>query len=329
MKRTVLSLTVALLAAFTITAAQAETTIRVTLQLPETNVLAKNWLVFKKEVETASGGEIKVQIFASAQLFEDKQVPKAVGSGAIEAGSTFIGQFTGAVPAVEVINVPFLFDTEAKLRKATAAGSVIRNILDATILKETGAKVLWWQAYGRNIYLSKNAPIRVPNDLKDKKVRTYGKILGWTVRALGGTPTLMSGSKQFLAYQQGAVDVGMTGSATIESRKLYEVMKHATLSHDSAIEFVAVINNKFFEGLPKAQQDIIMAAAAKAEQQLRNDVYADESRSIDAVRSKIDIIELNATERSQWRQATKGVGDRFAKEYGAVAAEVIKAARSY
>ena len=40
------------------------------------------------------------------------------------------------------MNVPFLFDTEAKLRKATATGSDIRKILDAAVLKETGAKVL-------------------------------------------------------------------------------------------------------------------------------------------------------------------------------------------
>ena len=70
----------------------------------------------------------------------------------------------------------------------------MRNILDAAVLKETGAKVLWWQAFGRNIYLSKGSAIRTPADIKGKKVRTYGKILGWTIQALGGDPTIMSGS---------------------------------------------------------------------------------------------------------------------------------------
>ena len=251
-----------------------------------------------------------------------------MGSGAIEAGSAFLGRFAGSVPAVEVINVPFLFDTEAKLRAATKSGSEIRKILDAAVVKETGAKVLWWQAFGRNIYLSKDKPVRTPADLKGKKVRTYGKILGWTVQALGGAPTLMSGSKQFLAYQQGAVDVGMTGAATIESRKLYEVMNHATLSYDSAVEFVAIINNKFFEGLSKKNQDLILKAAATVEQQLRDYIYANETKVVDAVRSKINIIELTEAERAQWREATKGVGDRFAKERGAIAAQVMKSARS-
>ncbi len=327
MKRFILGSAIFAFAAFGSLAVNAQTTIRVTLQLPQKHSLGQNWLAFKKIVEDRSGGDLKIQLFPSAQLYKDKQVPEAVGSGAIEAGSAFLGRFAGSVPAVEVINVPFLFDTEEKLRAATKTGSKIRNILDAAVLKETGARVLWWQAFGRNIYLSKDSPIRTPADLKGKKVRTYGKILGWTVQALGGAPTLMSGSKQFLAYQQGAVDVGMTGAATIETRKLYEVMNYATLSYDSAVEFVAIINNKFFESLSKKNQQIILDAAATVELQLRDFIYANEEKTVDAVRSKIKIIELTEAERNQWREATKGVGDRFAKERGAVAAQVMKAAR--
>ena len=230
-----------------ISTVQAATTIRVTLQLPETHSLGQNWLAFKEIIERESGGELELQLFPSAQLYKDKQVPEAVGSGAVEAGSAFLGRFAGSVPAVDVINLPFFFRDEAHLRKAEASGSSMRNVLDQAVLEETGAKVLWWQAFGRNIYLNRGNPIRTPADLNGQKVRTYGKVLGWTVEALGGAPTLMSGSKQFLAYQQGAVDVGMTGASAVKSRKLYEVMDNMTLSYDSAIEFVAVMNNDFFD----------------------------------------------------------------------------------
>ncbi len=299
------------------TFAVAETTIRVTLQLPEKHSLGQNWLAFKKIVEEQSGGDLKVQLFPAAQLFKDKQVPQAVGSGAIEAGSAFLGRFAGSVPAVDVINVPFLFDGEAALRAATSTGSKMRNILDAAVLKETGAKVLWWQAFGRNIYLSKGSAIRTPADIKGKKVRTYGKILGWTVQALGGAPTLMSGSKQFLAYQQGAVDVGMTGASAVKSRKLYEVMDHMTLSFDSAIEFVAVINDKFFNDLSKKNQGIILAAAMTVEKQLRDEIYAEEAAAIKEVTPKMTVIDLTEAERAKWRDATKGVLEQFRKEKGA------------
>ena len=204
-------------------AAQAETVIRVTLQLPETHSLGQNWAAFDEIIQEKSGGELSVQLFPSAQLFTDKEVPEAVGTGAVEAGSAFLGRFTGSVPAVDVVNLPFFFRDEAHLRAAVATGSQMRNILDAAVLEETGARVLWWQAFGRNVYLSNGQAIRTPADLANQKVRTYGKVLGWTVEALGGAPTLMSGSKQFLAYQQGAVDVGMTGASAVKSRSLFEV----------------------------------------------------------------------------------------------------------
>ena len=155
-------------------------------------------------------------------------MPGAVGSGAVEAGSAYIGRYAGAVPAVDVISIPFVFSNEAHIRNSLAPGSDLRKILDDAILKETNNRVLWWQASGRNIYLNNGSAIVAPSDIENKKVRVYGKIQGWTIQALGGAPTLMSGSKQFLAYQQGAVDVGMTGAAAVKSRKMYEVMDHMT-----------------------------------------------------------------------------------------------------
>jgi C4-dicarboxylate-binding protein DctP len=305
---------------------QAETIIRVTLQLPETHSLGQNWIAFKEIIEEKSGGELTVQLFPSAQLYKDKEVPEAVGSGAVEAGSAFLGRFTGAVPAVDVVNLPFFFRDEDHLRAAVATGSPMRNVLDAAVLEETGAKVLWWQAFGRNVYLSNGSAIRTPSDLSDQKVRTYGKVLGWTVEALGGAPTLMSGSKQFLAYQQGAVDVGMTGASAVKSRKLHEVMDHMTLSYDSAIEFVAVMNNDFFESLSPEHHQIILDAAAEVEQQLRDAIYAEEDAIVEEMRGVMTVVELTDEERQQWVEATSSVAQRFVDDAGDTAAQVVSAA---
>lgn len=304
---------------------QAETVIRVTLQLPETHSLGQNWMAFKNIIEEKSQGELTVQLFPSAQLFKDKEVPGAVGSGAVEAGSAFLGRFTGAVPAVDVVNLPFVFRDEAHLRASVATGSPMRNILDDAVVKETGAKVLWWQAFGRNVYLSNGTAVRTPKDLENKKVRTYGKVLGWTVEALGGAPTLMSGSKQFLAYQQGAVDVGMTGASAVKSRKLHEVMDHMTLSYDSAIEFVAVMNNDFFENLTPEHQQIVLDAAAEVEQQLRDAIYAEEEGIVDEMRNQMTVVELSPEERQQWVEATASVAERFVDDAGDTAARVLSA----
>ncbi|WP_331775692.1 TRAP transporter substrate-binding protein [Sulfurospirillum sp. 1612] len=305
----------------------ASKTIRVTLQLPISHPLGENWLEFKKLVEKNSNGDLKVLIFPSAQLYKDKQVPEAVGSGAIEAGTAFLGRFTGSVPAVDVVGLPFFFKDSKSLRKAVKSGSHMRTILDKAILKETGAKILWWQAYGHNVYLNNGKPIRVPDDLKGKKVRTYGKILSWTAEAAGGYPTIMSGSKQFLAYQQHAVDVGMTGLSAVGSRKLYEVMKNMTVSNDSIIEFVAIMNDKFFESLTPKEKKIILDAAAIVEKHLRDKIYSSEDKMVEDLKSKMNVIELTPAERKAWQKIAKPVMQRFIKATGSMGEEVIKAAR--
>ena len=299
--------------------------IRVTLQLPQTHPLGANLNAWKSCVEGKTG-DLEIQIFPSAQLYKDRQVPEAVGSGAIEMGSASLTRFAGTVPAVDAIYVPFLLDSEEKVKRATAPGSEVRQILDRGVLTETNARVLWWQAYGRTVYLSKD-PIRVPDDLKDKKVRTFGRLLGWTVAALGGAPTLMSGSKQFLAYQQGAVDAGITGLTAVKSRRLYEVMANMTLTFDSDIEFVAVINEDFYRGLSEKKRGIINSCAQQVEAELRNRVLRIEAETLEFLRGKMNVIELTEAERLQWRDATQSLVDRFIENGGDTAAAVIKAAR--
>ncbi|MCZ4279751.1 TRAP transporter substrate-binding protein DctP [Kiloniella laminariae] len=330
MKHWILGAAVATGLAVSTTSAFAEKVIRVTLQLPETHSLGQNWMDFARIVEEKSGGELKIQLFPSAQLFKDQDVPNAVGTGAVEAGSAFIGRFAGSVPAVDVIAIPFVFENEKHLRASVAPGSELRKEIDGAIVKETNAKVLWWQAFGRNIYLNNGSAIRTPADIKGKKVRTYGKVHGWTVEALGGAPTLMSGSKQFLGYQQGAVDVGMTGASAVKSRKLFEVMDHMTLTFDSAIEFVAVMNQDFYNDLSDAEKAIIDDAALEVEAKLRDEIYTEEAEIVDEMKSVMTVVDLSDAERAEWVAATEGVVTRFVEETGetgAASIDAIKAAK--
>jgi len=224
------------------TAQAADVTMRITLQLPLKSHLGQNLLMFKKEAEAKSGGEIEVQIYDSAQLYKDKEVPAAVGSGSIEAGVASLTRFVGDIPAVDVFYQPFLFESNAKVRAAVTPGSGVRGPLDEAI-KGTGSTVLWWQAYGSAIMLSNGGAIKTPKQIAGKKVRVFGKTLGDFVTAVGGAPTLISGSEQYLAYQRGTVDIGMTGVAGVKSRKLWEVMDTITQTNHADIEFVVVVNS--------------------------------------------------------------------------------------
>lgn len=306
--------------------ADAKKTLRLTLQLPLKSVLGDNVVMFKNEVEQATKGEIEIQIYDSGQLYADKDVPKAVGTGQIEMGVASLARYVGDVPAADVFYVPFLFDSDAKLRAAVAPGSPVRGPLDDAILK-TGGRVLWWQAYGGTVFLGKGTTVKSPSDLKGKKVRVFGKLLGTWVEANGGSPVNVAGNEQYFAYQRGTVDIGMTGPDTVKSRKIWEVMDTVTIANSAAIEFLVVINERTWQSLSPAERKIMVEAGKRAETKLRADFAQIEKDAIEAGRqNKMVIYTPTAAEMDAWRKSTAPVRDAFLKEAGALGKQVYDAA---
>lgn len=318
----------ALLAAMAFTLpATAETTLRITLQLPLTHHLGENLVDFQKEVESNSDGDLKINIYPAAQLFKDNEVHQAVTSGAIEMGVLSLTQLAGTIPAVDVFYVPFMFPSAEKVQAATTPDSPVRSLLDAEILK-TGARPLWWQAYGGVALLSKKKPVRLPEDMEGMKVRVFGKTLGEFAKAVGAAPTSMAGSEQFLAYQRGTVDAGMTGVTAVGPRKLYQVMDHLTLTNHADIEFLTIINEKTWQSLTPKQQEILTAAAQKVEKQLREKIQTLETEAIADAETKMDVVHLTDEDVAVWREKTQPVLESFLENAGPLGQQVVDAANA-
>ncbi len=319
----------ALLAVSSLAVQAADTTMRISLQLPMKSHLGQNLQMFKDEVEAKSNGDIAVEIYDSAQLYKDKEVPQAVGSGAIEAGVASLTRYVGDIPMVDVFYQPFLLDSEEKVRKAVAPDSPIRGPIDEAI-KDTGSTVLWWQAYGGAIMLSNGGPIKTPADMEGKKVRVFGKTLGDFVTATGGAPTIISGSEQYLAYQRGTVDIGMTGVSGVQSRSLWEVMDTITVTNHADIEFIVVVNTDWWNGLPAEHQEIISTAAMNAENAVRDEMGQIEQRAYDAAKENgMTIYTPTAEEIAAWREASQPVYDAFLEKTGEAGQAMLDAAANF
>lgn len=321
-----LSLALLVAAAVSTSTQAADVTLRISLQLPLTSHLGQNLVMFETAVEEQSNGEIDIEIYDSATLYKDKEVPAAVGSGSIEMGVASLTRYVGDVPAVDIFYQPFLFDTEEKVKAAVAEGSPIRAPIDEAIAG-TGATVLWWQAYGGAVMLSNDAPVKSPADMTGKKVRVFGKTLGDFVSATGGAPTLISGSEQYLAYQRGTVDYGMTGVSGVKSRKLWEVMDHITVTNHADIEFIVVINTETWNGLSDSHRDIIKTAAKEAEADVRDRMSAIEAAAYEAAQANgMTVYTPTAEEIAIWREASQPVYDSFAETAGELGKQILGAA---
>ena len=304
----------------------AQEKMRISLQLPLTSHLGENLQLFEKEVEARTGGAIDVEIYDSATLYKDKEVPAAVGSGAIEAGVASLTRYVGDAPVVDVFYMPFLLNSEEKVRAAVAEGSPVRTAIEGEVAK-TGGQILYWQAYGGAILLSNGGPIKTPEDMKGKKVRVFGKTLGDFVTASGGAPTLISGSEQYLAYQRGTVDVGMTGVSGVKSRKLWEVMDTITVTNHADIEFVVVVNSDWWAGLSDEIRGHITDAAAVAQEDVRNRVSQIEADAYAAAKENgMTVVELSDEDLAAWKAVAQPVYDAYLAAAGDAGKTVLDAA---
>jgi len=318
-----------LAASLCLAAAAEAATIRVTSQLPPSHPVTANLIEFQEAVAaTCPDADLEFQIFHSAQLYKDSEVPQAVASGAIDMGTASLTRFSGTIPAVDVFYVPFTFEDAEHVKAATAPGAAPRQLLDDAIL-ETGARVIWWQAVGNAIFMS-NTPIRVPDDAKDLKIRVFGKTLGDFVEAIGASPALISGSEQFLAYQRGTVDAGMSSAAGVKSRKLWEVLDYITLTNHADVEFVVIMNEDTWQGLTDAQRACITEAGQTVEAELRDAIIQKDADAVEYVRNNTDmqVIEITPEERQLWVESAKPVMNSYLEASGELGQKVIDAIKA-
>ena len=301
-----------------------ERTLRFTTQLPAKNFATRNAVEFTQCV--ADKSDITIEVYDSAQLYRDKEVPQAVASGAVDMGMTTTARFAGTIPAIEILYVPFAMGARDDIIGHLAPGAELRTMLDAEMTK-TGARPVYWMDYGTAVFLSKaDNPIRKPADVEGMKVRVFGKTLGDFVTALGGAPTLTSGSEQFLAYQRGTVDAGMTGIGSVKSRKLYEVMDVVTRSEHAKIEFVMLINDGIWASLSGEEQATMTECGLVSEANLRESIAAVEAdAAADTIAQGKEVIVMTDADRAEWKAAAQPVVDAYLANSGELGQKVLAA----
>jgi C4-dicarboxylate-binding protein DctP len=309
--------------------AHAERTLRLSLQVATNHPVGQNIVFFKDQVEALSKGEIKVEVYDSAQLYKGSEIPQAVGSGAIDMGLVLIDEFAGTLPATGLFSVAFMFPNYDVLARAADPASPVRQSIDEMI-RTTGARVLWWQDYGPVQLLTKDTPLRSPADIKGKKVRVLGKPSGDFITAVGGVPVKMGGSEQFMAYQRGTVDVGMTGTTAIKSRKLYEVMSNLTITNHAQTEFLIVINDKMWDTLSDQERAWMTEAARAAEFKIREETKSTNVAAEEylAANAGMTITHLTPEEIAVWQKAAAPAIESYIQSAGKDGAELVKAVQA-
>ena len=130
----------------------------------------------------------------------------------------------------------------------------------------SGAKirVLGYPTFGARHLLNTKRRVIKPDDLKGLKIRAPDPLLEATWRALGANPTPLPFPEVFNALQQGVIDGDANPLTSIQTFRWYESVKYVSYTNTAVGIGVFIINEPFFQKLPKAQQDVILKAAAES-----------------------------------------------------------------
>jgi C4-dicarboxylate-binding protein DctP len=302
--------------------------LRVTMQLPPASMQAKNLSLFKQQVETLSKGALKVSIFPSGQLVEDRQVIKAVVTGQVEIGASRIGHFTQAVPAIGIFLLPFMFNVPAVEDAAMKAGSPIRGLLDQAVLEKTGARVLWWQPFGSFILLSKGAPVASPAAVAGKTVRVFDQSSAALFEACGGIPVYLGANEQYAAYKQGRPQIGQAAIPTIVSWRFWEVMDTVTNTRHLVDALLIIISERLWKSLTEDHRRILGEAAGEAQKAYNANLRKLEAEALAlATKHGMKVIDVSPYEVDQWKACAAEVLVGYLDRSGALGAKAMKGYR--
>ena len=84
---------------------------------PATNFHTENLTQFAKEIDTATGGKLKITVHANASLFKAPEIKRAVQSGQAQIGEILLANFANESPIYALDGVPFLATGYGDARK--------------------------------------------------------------------------------------------------------------------------------------------------------------------------------------------------------------------
>ena len=203
---------------------------------------------FAKRAGELTKGKVKVEVYPNSTLYKDKEEMEALQLGAVQMLAPSLAKFGPlGVREFEVFDLPYIFDGYDDLHKVTN-GPVGKQLLAKLEPKGVTGLAFWDNGFKS---FSANTPIKVPADLKGKKMRIQSsKVLEEQMRALGAMPQVMAFSEVYQALQTGVVDGTENPISNLYTQKMHEVQKHLTLTEHGYLGYAVITNKKFWDSLP-------------------------------------------------------------------------------
>lgn len=243
-------------------AAQAETVMRCSHQLPPGHHIALVVDKWAAEVEAQSEGSIDVQVFGADSLVKANDNILAVAKGEIECAFSLNFQWGKTLPIMNVTVGPYTMSSIEAWKKwptSEAAG-----YLEGKLLEKGVKNVAWMFQTNVSVFTSNGKFLQTPDDFKGVKMRGLGPAFDRGLEAMGATTVSLPGSEVYQALATGVIDAAVTDVAAAWSRKYYEVQDHFVVVPVLAAYLHGYVTPAFYDGLTDAEKQALQVAGEMA-----------------------------------------------------------------
>jgi tripartite ATP-independent transporter DctP family solute receptor len=236
---------------------KAEVTLKLGHVLDIAHPVHKAMVYMADKVKEKSGGRMKVEIYPSEQLGNEKDCIEALQMGYMAMTKISSAPMEGFVPKMKIFGIPYLF------RDSEHFWKVMKGPIGKELLLEGQSKGLrglcYYDAGARSFYAKKE--INRPEDLKGLNIRIQSSIMSKKmVEAMGGSPASIPFGELYTALDQGVVDGAENNPPSFYTSRHYEVCKYYSLDEHTMLPDILVISTKVWNKLTPQFQQILQEA---------------------------------------------------------------------
>jgi tripartite ATP-independent transporter DctP family solute receptor len=243
--------------------ALAETTLRLGTVLAPDDPMGVGLEKFKADVEAATNGEVRIEVFHNSQLGDTTEMLDQARVGANIGTVTDVARLSSFVPSLAIMSAPFLFDTYDDADRFALSEDYLA--WGEELKEKSGLVMLASNWYQGPRHLLTQVPVSGPADLAGVRMRTIGAPI-WieTIRAMGAEPTPMAWGEVYSALQLGALDAAEAQPTAITGAKLYEVVKNVTLTGHIQLVTALVVGADAWDQISPEHQAIVRQLAVES-----------------------------------------------------------------
>lgn len=284
---------------------------------------------FASLVSKESKGDVVVKIISSREFGHGKlanpdEVARLVSEGKVEMTQTYTTSLSKLAPKLLVLDLPYLFRSHAHAA-AVLDGAIGKNLL-ASLEPRNMKGLAFTYSGGYRIVGTTSREIHEPSDMKGLRVRTSGSPVSQaTLRALGAVPVPASLFALNRLTRAGKIDGAESTLPRYADDHNEAVVPVINETNHSLFLTEVIINERFFNALPKSDQDAITRSAitmAKMERQTSIDDGQKVKR--EAIAKGQKFVTLTPAEEADFVAALKPVREEFAPRFGGLVEQIEK-----